>query len=122
MAKNKTRSAARIRRHARVRKFVSGAPDRPRLNVFRSITGIYAQIIDDQAGHTLVSASTVDAELRGKMNGLNKREQAKLVGQAVAERAIDKGVTSVIFDRGGFRYMGRVKALAEAAREAGLQF
>ena len=122
MAKNKTRSAARIRRHARVRKFVGGIPDRPRLNVFRSITGIYAQIIDDQAGHTLVSASTLDAELRSKMKGLNKSEQAKLVGQAVAERAIEKGVSSVIFDRGGFRYMGRVKALADGAREAGLQF
>lgn len=122
MAKNKTRSAARIRRHARVRKFVAGVPERPRLNVYRSITGIYAQIIDDQAGLTLVSASTVDAELRSKMKGLNKSEQAKLVGQAVAERAIERGVTSVIFDRGGFRYMGRVKALADGAREAGLQF
>jgi large subunit ribosomal protein L18 len=122
MAKNKTRSAARIRRHERVRKYVSGVPDRPRLNVFRSITGIYAQIIDDQAGRTLVSASTVDAELRGKMKGLNKSEQAKLVGQVVAERAKEKGVTSVNFDRGGFRYMGRVKALADGAREAGLQF
>lgn len=122
MAKNNTRSAARIRRHARVRKHVSGVPERPRLNVFRSITGIYAQIIDDQAGHTLASASTVDAELRGKMKGLNKIEQAKVVGQAVAERAKEKGVKSVIFDRGGFRYMGRVKALADGAREAGLQF
>jgi large subunit ribosomal protein L18 len=122
MAKNKTRSAARIHRHARVRKFVQGNPSHPRLNIFRSITGIYAQIIDDQAGHTLVSASTVDAELRGKMKGLNKIEQAKLVGQTVAERAKEKGVTSVVFDRGGFRYMGRVKALADGAREAGLQF
>jgi len=122
MAKKNTRSAARIRRHARVRKFVSGVPERPRLNVFRSITGIYAQIIDDQAGQTLVSASTVDPELRGKMKGLSKIEQAKLVGQAVAERAKEKGVKSVIFDRGGFRYIGRVKALADGAREAGLQF
>jgi len=122
MAKNKSRSSARIRRHARVRKYVRGISDRPRLNVFRSISGIYAQIIDDQAGRTLVSASTLDVELRGKMKGLNKSEQAKLVGQAVAERAIKEGVTSVIFDRGGFRYMGRVKALADGAREAGLQF
>jgi len=122
MAKKNTRSAARIRRHARVRKFVSGVPERPRLNVFRSITGIYAQIIDDQASQTLVSASTVDPELRGKMKGLSKIEQAKLVGQAVAERAKEKGVKSVIFDRGGFRYIGRVKALADGAREAGLQF
>jgi large subunit ribosomal protein L18 len=92
------------------------------LNVFRSITEIYAQVIDDQSGHTLVAASSIDAELRKKMKGLNKTEQAKLVGQAVADRAKSKGVTSVVFDRGGFRYMGRVKALAEGARENGLQF
>ena len=119
---NKNRSIARIRRHARVRKYVVGTPERPRLNVFRSITEIYAQVIDDQSGHTLVAASTVDGELRKKMRGLNKTEQAKLVGQAVADRAKSKGVTSVVFDRGGFRYMGRVKALAEGARENGLQF
>ena len=119
---NKNRSVARIRRHARVRKYVVGTPERPRLNVFRSITEIYAQVIDDQSGHTLVAASTVDDELRKKMKGLNKTEQAKLVGQAVADRAKSKGVTSVVFDRGGFRYMGRVKALAEGARENGLQF
>ena len=119
---NKNRSVARIRRHARVRKHVAGTPERPRLNVFRSITEIYAQVIDDQSGHTLVAASSVDGELRKKMKGLNKIEQAKLVGQAVADRAKSKGVTSVVFDRGGFRYMGRVKALAEGARENGLQF
>lgn len=119
---NKNRSVARIRRHARVRKNVSGTNERPRLNVFRSITDIYAQVIDDQAGHTLVSASSVDSELRKKMKGLNKIEQAKLVGQAVADRAKGKGITTVIFDRGGFRYMGRVKALADGARENGLQF
>lgn len=122
MANNNTRYAARIRRHARVRKTVQGDASCPRLNVFRSVTGIYAQIIDDQAGHTLVSASTVDAELRGKIKGLNKTEQAKLVGQTVAERAKEKGVTSVVFDRGGYRYIGRIKALADAAREGGLQF
>lgn len=119
---NKSRSIARIRRHARVRKHVAGTSARPRLNVFRSITDIYAQVIDDQAGNTLASASTVDSELRKKMKGLNKTEQAKLVGQAVAERAKDKGVTMVVFDRGGYRYMGRVKALADGARENGLQF
>lgn len=119
---NKNRSVARIRRHARVRKSVTGTQERPRLNVFRSVTEIYAQVIDDQSGHTLASASSVDNDLRSKMNGLNKTEQAKLVGQAVAERAKSKGVTSVIFDRGGFRYMGRVKALADGARESGLQF
>jgi large subunit ribosomal protein L18 len=90
--------------------------------VFRSLTEIYAQVIDDQLGQTLVSASTVDGELRKKMKGLKKVEQAKIVGQAVAERAKSKGITNVVFDRGGFRYYGRVKALAEGAREGGLQF
>ena len=118
---NKNRSIARIRRHTRVRKSVVGTPDRPRLNVFRSITDIYVQVIDDQSGHTLVSASSIDGELRKKMKGLNKTEQAKLVGQTVADRAKSKGITSVVFDRGGFRYMGRVKALADGARENGLQ-
>jgi len=119
---NKNRSVARIRRHARVRKSVVGTPDCPRLNVFRSITDIYVQVIDDQSGHTLVAASSIDGELRKKMKGLNKTEQAKLVGQTVADRAKSKGITSVVFDRGGFRYMGRVKALADGARENGLQF
>lgn len=119
---NKSRSIARIRRHARVRKLVSGTAQRPRLNVFRSATQIYAQVIDDQASNTLVSASSVDRELREKMKGLNKTEQAKLVGQTVAERAKSKGVMTIVFDRGGFRYVGRVKALADSARENGLQF
>jgi len=119
---NKSRSIARIRRHTRVRKNVAGTLERPRLNVFRSTAEIYAQVIDDQSGHTLAAASSVDGELRGKMEGLNKTEQAKLVGQAVAERAKGKGITTVIFDRGGFRYVGRVKALADGARESGLQF
>jgi len=118
----KTRAAARIRRHARVRKHISGTPDRPRLSVFRSLTGIYAQVIDDAAGKTLVSASNIDKDLRDKMKGLKKVEQARLVGEAIAVRAKDAGVTSVVFDRGGFRYTGRVKALADAAREGGLLF
>ena len=118
----KNRSLARTRRHARVRKHVAGTLERPRLNVFRSITEIYAQVIDDQSGQTLVAASSVDNELRKKMKGLNKTEQAKLVGQTVADRAKSKGITAVVFDRGGFRYMGRVKALADGARENGLQF
>jgi len=121
MAK-KNRSIARIRRHARVRKGVVGTSERPRLSVFRSITDIYAQVIDDQTGHTLVSASSVDGEVRSKVKGLNKTEQAKLVGQTVADRAKSKGITAVVFDRGGFRYIGRVKALADGARENGLQF
>lgn len=118
----KTRSAARIHRHIRVRVQVSGTAKRPRLNVFRSLSEIYAQVIDDSAGHTLAAASSVDKELREKMKGLKKAEQAKLVGQAVAERAKSKGIDTVVFDRGGFRYVGRIKALADGAREGGLQF
>ena len=121
MAK-KNRSIARERRHIRVRKHVFGTAARPRLNVFKSLTGIYAQIIDDMEGNTLISASTIDKELREKMKGLKKVEQAKAIGQAVAERAKSKGILSVVFDRGGFRYVGRVKALADGAREGGLQF
>ena len=119
---NNSRSEARIRRHARVRKKVYGTPDRPRLSVFRSTNEIYAQVIDDLAGTTLVSASSIDSELRGKMEGLKKIEQATLVGKSVAERAKDKGINAVVFDRGGFRYVGRIKALADGAREGGLEF
>jgi large subunit ribosomal protein L18 len=122
MAKQKTRSLARIRRHARVRKHVSGTPERPRLNVFRSLNDIYVQVIDDEAGQTLVSASTIDKELRPKTKGLTKTEQAKLVGTAIAERAKARGIEAVVFDRGGYRYIGRVKALADSAREGGLVF
>ena len=122
MAKNKSRSAARVRRHRRVRKHISGTPERPRLNVFRSLNSTYAQVIDDQTGNTLVSASTIDSELRLKMKGLTKTEQAKEVGLAVAERAKKQGIDTIVFDRGGYRYIGRVKALAEGAREGGLQF
>lgn len=121
MAK-KSRAAARKHRHIRVRKRLFGTPERPRLNIYRSLTGIYAQVIDDLAGQTLVSASSIDKEMRAKMKGLNKIEQAKAVGQEVAGRAKANGIKQVVFDRGGFRYMGRVKALAEGAREAGLDF
>jgi large subunit ribosomal protein L18 len=121
MAK-KSRAQARLKRHLRVRSKVAGTAARPRLNVFRSVTEIYAQIIDDAAGRTLVSASSVDKELRSKVKGLKKSEQAKVVGQAVAERAKTKGIKAVVFDRGGYQYTGRVKALADGARESGLQF
>ena len=117
-----TRQEARLRRHQRVRKNISGTPEKPRLNVYRSLAEIYAQIIDDEAGHTLAAASTVDHELRAKAETMNKTEQAKLVGKMVAERAKKAGISEVVFDRGGFRYIGRVKALADAAREAGLKF
>jgi large subunit ribosomal protein L18 len=121
MAEN-NRSAARIRRHVRVRKNIAGTPLRPRLSVFRSLSDIYAQVIDDQAGNTIASASSIDQEFRKKMKGLKKTDQAKMVGKAVAERAKSKGVKSVVFDRGGFKYTGRVKALADGAREGGLEF
>jgi len=122
MAKNKSRSVARVRRHRRVRKHLVGTSERPRLNVFRSLNSIYVQVIDDQSGHTLVSASTIDNSLRSKMKGLTKTEQAKEVGLAVAERAKAKGIETIVFDRGGYRYIGRIKALAEGAREGGLRF
>src|SRR5512133_574739 len=121
MAKN-NRSEARIRRHNRVRKTISGTQARPRLSVFRSLAEIYAQVIDDEQGITLAAASTIDHDLRGKVEGLKKIEQAKLVGELVAKRAKEKGIDQVVFDRGGFRFGGRVKALADSAREAGLDF
>ncbi len=122
MAKNKTRAAARIMRHKRIRKHVHGTPERPRLSVFQSLKQIYAQVIDDESGRTLVSASSIDAELRAEVQGLTKSEQARLVGKYVAERARAKGITQVVFDRGGYRFTGRVKALADAARAGGLEF
>jgi len=122
MGKKITRSKARQRRHLRVRKRVSGTPTRPRLNVYRSLTQIYAQVIDDEAGNTMVSASSIDQELRKDMKGKTKTDQAQIVGKAIAERAKSVGIESVVFDRAGYRYIGRVMALAEGAREGGLQF
>lgn len=113
---------SRIRRHRRVRAKISGTPNRPRLNIFRSLDNIYAQVIDDEAGHTMVAASTVDRELRDQVEGKTKTEAAKLVGELVAKRAQDAGIQQVVFDRGGYKYHGRVKALADGAREAGLKF
>lgn len=113
---------ARLRRHRRIRKRVVGVADRPRLAVFRSLSHIYAQVIDDSVGQTLVSASTLDPEVRTGLDGKNKTAEAETVGRAVAERARAAGVTKVVFDRGGNRFHGRVKALAEAARSAGLEF
>ncbi len=121
MAEN-TRSTARIRRHVRVRKNIAGTPQRPRLSIFRSLSEIYAQVIDDAQGNTIASASSIDKELRKKLTGMKKTDQAKLVGKMVAERAKSKGVKTVVFDRGGFKYSGRVKALADGAREGGLEF
>jgi large subunit ribosomal protein L18 len=112
----------RKRRHARVRRKIYGTNQRPRLNVFRSLTDIYAQLIDDFEGHTLAATSSRDPEISSKAKGLTKTEQAKLVGEDIARLADEIGVEEVIFDRGGYRFQGRVKALADAAREAGLKF
>jgi large subunit ribosomal protein L18 len=112
----------RARRQRRVRAKVSGTPDRPRLNVFRSARHIFAQIIDDSKGHTLVAASTLDKDIRVQAAALKKQDEAKAVGKLLAQRAKDKGLKQVVFDRGGFQYHGRVKSLADGAREGGLEF
>ena len=112
--------AARHRRHRRIRKRLSGTTVRPRLSVFRSLNHIYAQVIDDTTGRTLAAVSTLDAEVRGASG--SKTERAKAVGTAIAERAKAAGIGQVVFDRGGYQYHGRVKSLADAAREAGLEF
>ena len=114
------RGAARQKRHERIRLSLTGTSERPRLAVFRSLNHIYAQVIDDGSGKTLAAASTVEKELRGSKQ--TKTEEAKVVGRLVAERAKTAGVEHVVFDRAGFRYHGRIKSLAEAAREAGLDF
>ena len=113
---------ARKRRQARVRKSVSGTRERPRLNVFRSLNHIYAQVIDDTKGETLVSACTLEGHIRVSAQEKNKMEKASMVGKLVAERALEAGISQVVFDRGGYKYHGQVKALAEASREAGLKF
>ncbi len=112
----------RLVRHKRVRTKVSGTSERPRLCVYRSTSQIYAQIIDDVKGVTLASASTLDKEVKALCNGKSKTEQAKIVGEQVAKRALEKNISEVVFDRGGYIYIGRVQALAEGAREAGLKF
>ena len=114
--------AARHRRHKRVRAKVKGTTARPRLSVFHSLNHIYAQDIDDLKGHTLVSASTLEPEIKGEANGKVKTAKAELVGTLVAKRALREGINQVVFDRGGYKYHGRVKALAEAARQEGLKF
>lgn len=122
MKAEKTARAARLRRHRRVRRRVLGTPQRPRLCIFRSLNHIYAQVIDDANGHTLAAASDLEASVRSAADDKRKTEVAALVGALMAQRAAAKGVQAVVFDRGGFKYHGRVKALAEAARAAGLQF
>jgi large subunit ribosomal protein L18 len=119
---NKSRLEQRKIRHKRVRSVVVGTAERPRLNVYRSLENIYAQVIDDSRGHTLVSASTIDPEVEKMVAGKPKTEAAKIVGETVAKRAQAAGITQVVFDRGGYKYHGRVKAVADGAREAGLNF
>ncbi|WIV13166.1 50S ribosomal protein L18 [Proteiniborus sp. MB09-C3] len=122
MLKKENSNVKRQKRHLRIRKTVNGTPERPRLNVYRSLNHIYAQIIDDKAGRTLVSASTLDKDLKEKLEATSNKEAAKAVGKLVAEKALAKGIEEVIFDRGGCIYHGRVKELAEGAREVGLKF
>lgn len=113
---------ARKRRHRRIRAKISGTAERPRLNVYRSLKNIYAQVIDDREGHTLVAASTLETDLSSELEGKTKKEQAAVVGRVVAERALEAGISRVVFDRGGYPYHGRIKAVAEAARKSGLEF
>jgi large subunit ribosomal protein L18 len=122
MDKAKKRRLARLRRHARVRRRVQGTAEQPRLCVFRSLNHIYAQIIDDTQGHTLVAASTLDADVRAELDDKDKTGQAVIVGKTLAERASAAGIDKVVFDRGGYLYHGRVEALAKAARKGGLIF
>ncbi len=122
MAREKTARRLRLVRHARVRKTVLGTTERPRLCVFRSLNHIHAQIIDDTMGHTLVSASTLEPDGKRQEDRKSKSERSRLVGTTIAQRALKNGITKIVFDRGGYKYHGRVKALAEAAREGGLAF
>ena len=122
MLKKADKNAIRLQRHKRDRRKVSGTAQRPRLCVFRSSNNIYAQIIDDTNRVTLVAASSLEADVKGAVNHTGNKEAAKLVGQLIAKKAVEKGITEVVFDRGGYLYHGRIKELAEAAREAGLKF
>ena len=122
MGSKKSKAALREKKHMRLRNRLSGTAERPRLAVFRSNNHMYAQIIDDTVGNTLVSASTLEKEIKAELEKTNDVDAAAYVGKIVAKRAMDKGITEVVFDRGGFLYHGKIKALAEAAREAGLVF
>jgi large subunit ribosomal protein L18 len=113
---------ARKRRQRRIRAHIAGTAERPRLNVFRSLNHLYVQVIDDVAGHTLVAASTMESALQPELEGKKKAEKAAVIGRVVGERALDAGIRQVVFDRGGYPYHGRIKAVADAARAAGLEF
>ncbi|HZX21616.1 MAG TPA: 50S ribosomal protein L18 [Clostridia bacterium] len=122
MFKKESKNSRRLSRHKRARNKIMGTPQRPRLNVYRSLTNIYAQLIDDMAGTTLVAASSLEKDIKDQTKSTGNIESAKLVGQLVAKKALGKGIEEVTFDRGGNIYHGRIKALAEGAREAGLKF
>ncbi len=122
MVKKESRSKIRVKKHKRIRNRFSGTPERPRLAVFRSNNHMYAQIIDDKAGNTLVAASTLEKDVQSELEKTNNVDAAAYVGTVIAKRALEKGITTVVFDRGGYIYHGKVAALAEAAREAGLVF
>ena len=122
MVSKKSRTEVRVKKHNRMRNHLAGTAERPRLAVFRSNNHMYAQIIDDTVGNTLVAASTLDKEVKAELEKTNNVEAAAHLGTVIAKKALDKGITTVVFDRGGFIYQGKVKALAEAAREAGLDF
>lgn len=116
------KNAVRKSRHDRTRKYIIGTEARPRLNVYRSLNNIYAQVINDEVGNTIVAASTLDAEIKGKLDGKSKKEAAEMVGELIGSRALEKGVKQVVFDRGGYLYTGRVAEIAAGARKAGLDF
>ena len=122
MVKKTARSEVRTNKHRRIRSRLAGTPEKPRLAVFRSNNHMYAQVIDDEAGNTIVSASTVQADVKKDLEKTNNVEAAKKLGEVIAKKALDNGIKTVVFDRGGYIYQGKVKALAEAAREAGLEF
>ncbi len=122
MVKKESRSKIRVKKHKRIRNHLAGTAERPRLAVFRSNNHMYAQIIDDTVGNTLAAASTLDKEVKDALEKTNNVDAAAQVGTAIAKKALDKGITTVVFDRGGFIYQGKIKALADAAREAGLTF
>ncbi|TCK93430.1 LSU ribosomal protein L18P [Natranaerovirga hydrolytica] len=122
MSKKLSKSQIRQNKHRKLRKNIVGTPEKPRLAVYRSNSNMYAQVIDDIAGNTLVAASTLEKEVKDKLEKTNDVQAAKLVGETVAKKALDKGIDKVVFDRGGFIYHGKIKELADAAREAGLEF